>query len=184
MWDGLCLRPLGDKCLPLSDLPPPSLLADGVVPHSATSVVSHVFLRTVGAPQGVVTDRKTFESVVVVDVIGFLTELTLFVVVVLVVVSSAEFASDLTVGVDLVSEFPASGALDEVYLFGPLRDAAWGVEDDKGAGCECLDFGLVGVGDGEGDVRLLGVRVWLAISAGPVWSFDKGGVGEEGVGCS
>ena len=118
--------------MPLSDLPSPSFLADGVVPHTAARVVGHMLFHTVGASWGVVTDGKTFESVVVVDVIGLLTEFTLFVMVVLVVVSSAEFASDLTVGMDLVSEFPASSALDEVYLFGPLGDAAWSVEENEG----------------------------------------------------
>ena len=149
MWDGFCLRPLGDKCLPLSNLPSPSLLADSVVPHPAACIIGHVFLRTVGASQGVVAGGKTFESVVVVDVVGLLTEFALLVVIVLVVVSSAELASDLTVGVDFVSEFPASGALDEVDLFGPLGDATWGVEDDEWMGCECLDFGLVRVWNGE-----------------------------------
>ena len=104
--------------------------------------------------------------------------------IVLVVVSSAELASDLTVGVDFVSEFPASGALDEVDLLSPLRDSAGSVEYDEGVGSECLDFGFVRVGNGEGDVRLLGVGVRLTSSAGPVWSFDEGGVSEEGVGCS
>ena len=155
-----------------------------MVPHPAARIIGHVFLRAVGAPQGVVADGKTFESVVVVDVVGFLTEFALFVVVVLVVVSSAEFASDLTVGVDLVSEFPASGALDEVYLLGPLGDATGGVEYNEGVRSECLDLGFVRVGNGERDVCLLGVGVWLASSAGPVWSFNEGGVGEEGVGCS
>ena len=155
-----------------------------MVPHSTACVIGLVFLCTIGASQGVFTDGETFESVVVVDVVGFLTEFALLVMIMFVVVSSTEFASDLAVGVYLISELPASGALDEVYLLGPLGDAAGSVEYDERVGCECLDLGLVGVGNGEGDVRFLGVGVWLAGSAGPVWSFDEGGVSEEWVGCA
>ena len=94
-------------------------------------------------------DGETFESVVVVDVVGFLTEFAFLVVVEFVMVASAKFTTDLTVGVDFVSELPASGALDEVYLLGPLGDSTGCMEYDEGVGCECLDLGLVGVGDGE-----------------------------------
>ena len=79
-----------------------------------------MFLCAVGASQGVFTDSKSLESVVVVDVVGFLTEFALFVMIKFIVMASTQFASDLAVWMDLITELPASGALDKVYLLCPL----------------------------------------------------------------
>jgi len=98
-----------------------------------------VFLRAVGASLGVSAGSVAVLPVLVVDTVSLLTELALLVVVDLFMVASASSASDLTVGVDLVTEFPAMGALNEVDLLSPLGQPAGGVEDDKGVQGEGFD---------------------------------------------
>jgi len=134
-----CLHILGDECLALSDLPSSPFFTYRVVPHFAAIVVCVMFLRAVGASLGVLADGVAVLSVIVVDVISLLTGFAFPVVVNLFVVASASTTADLAVGVYLVAELPTTGALDEVDLFGPLREPTGSMEDDEGTGGQGLD---------------------------------------------
>jgi len=147
-----CLHILGDECLALADLPPSPLLTNRMVPHFAAIVVHVMFLRAVGASLGVLASGVAVLSVLVVDVISFLAGFTLPVVVDLAVVASASTTADLAVGVDFVTELPTTGALDEVDLFGPLRESTGSMEDDEGTGGQGFDPRLIRVRDSEGHV--------------------------------
>ena len=66
---GLLLLKVGaDEGLATADLPALSLLAGGVVPHPACTVVGVVGVIAVGAGDGVVTDGESLLPVFLVDV--------------------------------------------------------------------------------------------------------------------
>ena len=88
--------------------------------------------------------------------------------------SSTAAASDRAVGVNLVAEFPATGALDEVDLLDPLGAEAGGVEEEDRFANQGLEVGFIWVQDTEADIAM-GFS-WDTVSVGPCWSFYKYGI--------
>ena len=152
-----------------------SFLAGSIVSHSACAIVGVVGVIAVRAGDGVVTDGESLLSVLLVDV-RFFTFLAGFVVFVFFVGASASVASDRAVGVDLVTEFPATWALGESDFFNPLGAHAGGVEEEERVTSEGFEVGFIWVRDAEADVSF--GAGWDAISVGPVWSFKEGSLFE------
>ena len=133
---------------------------------------------TVWASNGVLADSEALLTVLLVHV-RLLTLFARLVVVVFCVSSTTTVASDRAVGVSFVSEFLATGALDEVDLLDPFGAEAGSVEE-KGAASEFLKMGFVWVRDTEADVAV--GCVGNAISVGPGRSFYEYGISKDGVG--
>lgn len=142
----------GYEWLSLTDLPVLAFFTDCIAPHGASFVIHSVVFCAVRATVLVLADGVAGLVFFLVKVSRHNTTLTFPVVFSFGVIASTSLASHWAFRVDLVTVFPAPGALDEFDLFGPLHAVAWCVEQEEGVVDESLKVFLVQIWDSEGDV--------------------------------